>query len=400
MTSYTRYLKSFLFVGCFSFFSIVVDALDDAKRVLVVGGATCDVFIKGNKDDVGFLDLKIANKEQEYILIKDGIKIDIGDSKIYTGGGATNAAVSFSRQGVAANIYCRLGQDYWAKFVKEALKKDNVDTSRIAYDDSDSTGISFIIPTPHDRSLFVLRGANTKIKKEDFPFDILEHVDGVFITALSCSSAGLFGPLVEKAHEKHILVATNPGSAQLKSGAACIAASLPKVDVLILNSTEAELLLNTLVKEKYLSLSDLVLQDFKNVSTEKGPELISGAMFEIGNSEVYLSSFFKAVMKLGPKIIVVTNGKDGAYVGVNNVIYHCPIVPATVIDTLGAGDAFGSTFVSQYLQGKSIDQAMQMATINSASVIEFDDAKTGLLKTVELEKRLLKFSPIVQVFAY
>jgi len=64
----------------------------------------------------------------------------------------------------------------------------------------------------------------------------------------------------------------------------------------------------------------------------------------------------------------------------------------------GAGDAFGSGFLSGLLQKNDIEYAIQLATANATSCIQKIGAKNGLLKKdewgswpkVKVRKRLLK----------
>ena len=58
----------------------------------------------------------------------------------------------------------------------------------------------------------------------------------------------------------------------------------------------------------------------------------------------------------------------------------------TLIDTLGAGDAFGSCFVASLAQGKSVPDALRAGIVNSASGIQQLGAKPGLLEGKALAK--------------
>jgi sugar/nucleoside kinase (ribokinase family) len=50
-----------------------------------------------------------------------------------------------------------------------------------------------------------------------------------------------------------------------------------------------------------------------------------------------------------------------------------------VIDRTGAGDAFGSGFLSQWAAGKSLKESIIFASANSTSVVAKIGAKTGIL---------------------
>src|SRR5439155_20813798 len=103
-----------------------------------------------------------------------------------------------------------------------------------------------------------------------------------------------------------------------------------------------------------------------------------------------LEQYFQEILKRGPTIAVVTNGADGVYATDGNKIYFHPSLKVNVVSTVGAGDAFGSTFVGQLAQGKPLQDALRAGIINSASVLQYLDTQTGLLKADELEKRLQK----------
>lgn len=96
--------------------------------------------------------------------------------------------------------------------------------------------------------------------------------------------------------------------------------------------------------------------------------------------------------KLGPKIVVVTDGPDGAYASDGDRRLFMPIYPdiAPPVDRTGAGDAFTSTFIAALIKGNTIEGALQWAPINSMSVCQKVGAQAGLLSEHELEAYLRK----------
>ena len=70
-------------------------------------------------------------------------------------------------------------------------------------------------------------------------------------------------------------------------------------------------------------------------------------------------------------------------------MWHCPIYTRTaVVDSTGAGDAFASTIVSALIHGKTLDEALTWAPINSMSVVQQVGAQKGLLTKEKLEEYL------------
>ena len=82
----------------------------------------------------------------------------------------------------------------------------------------------------------------------------------------------------------------------------------------------------------------------------------------------------------------------------NKILFH-PAIKTDVVDTLGAGDSFGSCFVGCLLHKFKIEKALKAGIINSSSVIQKIGAKPGLLSLKSLEQKLKKFKGnLIQTF--
>jgi ribokinase len=110
-----------------------------------------------------------------------------------------------------------------------------------------------------------------------------------------------------------------------------------------------------------------------------------------------LVRFCRAIHRLGPRWVVITDGRDGAYVGAPSGLLHCPAVPVTAAGTAGAGDAFNSTFAAYIAQSASAEDAVLAASANAASVISWIDTQTGLLRRHELENQVTALKPTLKV---
>ena len=90
------------------------------------------------------------------------------------------------------------------------------------------------------------------------------------------------------------------------------------------------------------------------------------------------------------KIVVITDGTKGAYAYDGQDAWFMPPYPDPLppYERTGAGDAFSSTFVAGLAMGKTIEEALMMAPINSMSVVQKIGAQEGLLTLLELEKYL------------
>ena len=70
-------------------------------------------------------------------------------------------------------------------------------------------------------------------------------------------------------------------------------------------------------------------------------------IFILNKDEAYLitkekniKEILKKLLKLGPKIVVVTDGKNPVYVSNNKIVYSASPHKIKVVETTGSGDAF------------------------------------------------------------
>ena len=108
----------------------------------------------------------------------------------------------------------------------------------------------------------------------------------------------------------------------------------------------------------------------------------------IQNKDVLTLS--KGIQALGPKIVSISDGPNGAYLYLNNELWSIPLYPdiAPPLDRTGAGDAFSSTITAAIALGKSPLEAFTWGPINSMSVVQEIGAQKGLLSKEKLEEYL------------
>jgi ribokinase len=144
--------------------------------------------------------------------------------------------------------------------------------------------------------------------------------------------------IFHQAQQKGIKVFFNPGKGELKHPAK-LKALLDDVDILSLNREEMQLL----------------------VEGEELEELARHALH-------YVSV---AIVSDGPNGVVATDGKTIVRAGMYQDV--------KVVDRTGAGDGFGSGFLSQWAQGKSLKDSIIFASANSTSIVTKIGAKAGIL---------------------
>jgi len=102
----------------------------------------------------------------------------------------------------------------------------------------------------------------------------------------------------------------------------------------------------------------------------------------------------RKIAMYGPKIVVVTNGKEGATVFDGKDFYDMKARQITKrVDSTGAGDSFATGFLGRIIaeNSKTIDEnlirnALEWGMANSNSVIQYIGAQKGLLTKSEINE--------------
>ncbi|MDA0911813.1 MAG: carbohydrate kinase family protein [Proteobacteria bacterium] len=339
-------------------------------KALTIGGATLDTIIEYEQMET--MEIQKPYAKQSYLLLEEGAKIEVTDQKCFSGGGATNAAVSLQKLGFNVRFFGKVGKDNIGKSLLEELKSQGVDTSIVRYSNHYGTATSYVVPSlKGDRTIFAYRGANRDLLTEDLPVAAIEEADFVYVTSLSKASAAQLPQIVKFAKVCNTKVAINPGYSQLEVGSSFILEALSGIDILIMNYQEAQKLMSSLLSCEDNPTDETAMDHHQNL-------LQAQPVYQ--DSFFSLKAFFQKALSLGPRIVVVTDGSEGVYVATEKKMYFHPALTIdNVVNTLGAGDAFGSSFCGAIYAGESVRTAICYGLINSASVIQYHDAKTGLL---------------------
>lgn len=306
--------------------------------VITIGAATRDVFLK-SKNFQPVSDKRFPSGWALSFELES--KNEVDNVILSTGGGATNAAVTFTRQGLKTACVARVGNDSFGAGLISNLTQEKVFCGFIQKDKKPETGYSTILATPEGaRVILVRRGVASGIKFAEIDLKKLK-AKWFYITSLG-GNLKLLSDLLKYAKNNNIRVAFNPGGQELKYGIKKLGSYLKHLSLLQVNQDEAS------------ELVGIPLHEEKKIFN-KLHELVDG-------------------------IVVMTKGPQGVSVSDAKNIYCAGVPQAPVVERTGAGDAFGSGFVSALLHNKDIPYAIQLATANSTSVVQYFSAKTGILK--------------------
>lgn len=316
---------------------------------VTIGGATRDILFKTDKDWI------VKNKDplrQRLMCFEYGAKVVPREVHFSFGGGALNTAVSFTRLGLKAIAYISLGCDETADAILENLKKEKVEVNLIPCQGLHRTGISVIIADRNgDHTAILYRGTNSKLNIKNW--DFLKKTKWVYISSLTGESDSILKKFEKEIGKHKTKFAWNPGPVQLRKGYSGLKNLMSETDCLILNKDEA---------------TEIALSKDKDCDYRKPENLLL------------------EIEKWGPKIVVITDGANGAFAFDGKTIFKVPAVKTKAIDTTGAGDAFSSSFTAGLEIKNSIKEALRIASVNASSVVSRLGAQNGILTKEQAEK--------------
>ena len=106
------------------------------------------------------------------------------------------------------------------------------------------------------------------------------------------------------------------------------------------------------------------------------------------DSDDYIEKLASKLQKIGVKIVVITNGRDGSYcLDEKGEFNFREMYPGKIVERTGAGDSYASGFLAATIYRLPIKDRMLWGSANAASVVEQIGAETGLLTKDEMEKR-------------
>jgi len=314
--------------------------------IIAIGGAMRDIIFYTREGLV--LDNSDNPVCERLIAFELGAKVHIKEVYFGTGGGAINSAVGFSRLGIKTAVLARVGDDREGDSLIKEMRKQKIDTRFIQKDKRISTGFSFILSLFKKRAhaIFAYHGATDFLQlpnKESNSFT----AKWLYVSSLGLNWSDVLDKIFRFKMKNKALIAWNPSNTNLQAGYQGLAKYLKSTDLFILNKDEAR---------------ELVLSKYRKTN----------------NLEV--RRLLKEIYQMGAKIVAITVGPEGAYAYDGQKVYYQREMPAKVVNSTGAGDAFSSGFIASLIyKPNDIKRALYWGVANSTSVIKKIGAQKGLL---------------------
>jgi ribokinase len=322
-------------------------------EIIAVGDIVTDAFIKLLDDQA---QTYVDEHGRKILAMEFGTKLPFDHAEVIEGvGNAANGAVACARLGMKSAFVTNVGGDQEGRDMIHALVKNGVDHRFVRVNPGKRSNYHYVLWYKEERTILI------KHEEYDYHWPHLtakEKPRWIYFSSISEHAIPYHDQVADWLEANpDVKLAFQPGTFQMEAGVLRLKRIYQRTEVLVLNREEAVLV--------------------------------------GGGNHADVHDLINHLHALGPKIVVVTDGPDGAYASDGANRYKMPLYPdpAPPIDRTGAGDAFASTFVAALAEGNTIEGALQWAPINSMSVCQKVGAQAGLLTEHQLEAWLRKAPP-------
>lgn len=279
------------------------------------------------------------------------IPVDLVDTQI--AGTAPNVAVGLARLGLKTSVMSNMGPDGTHKLAIERLGAEGVSTKHIRVVPGAKSSYAVI---------FSYRGESTNLTshiKQPYPIPkTFPKTKWIYLGEMGHGYEQVFRAVHTHIKSNKIKFGFNPGSVQIAEHKPILMKLIAETEVLFVNRKEA-----------------------RELCGQKSDDVL------------FLS---KTLFDLGPRTVVITDGRDGAYSFDGMALTHAPMFPGERTDATGAGDAFATGYLGALLTGYDGATGLAWGSVNSASVVQHVGPQPGLLTQAKI-KRLLKVTPSYHV---
>jgi len=308
------------------------------KKALVVGSSLIDLFLRPEESHA-----TITNGHVSLLL---GDKIPTEIDRMSLGGNASNVSVGLARLGVSTSFYTWLGNDVLSTEIENTIEKEGLELLT-EENRSGKAGLSAILNFGKDRIIF----SHHERRSHIFTPPSIKP-DLIYLTSVGDTWKETYESVIEFAQQTNAQLAFSPGSKQIENISDIIIKTLSKTTLLFVNKQEANRILKYVGEES---------DDMKTILT--------------------------SLSLLGPKIVSVTDGAQGAFArNAEGEFFKIAALPNdNAINKAGAGDAYASGFLVSYLLGNDIPETMGWGTNNASAVMKKIGAQDGLLRDEEMQ---------------
>ncbi|MCD7935994.1 MAG: ribokinase [Tannerellaceae bacterium] len=308
-------------------------------KIVVVGSSNTDMVVKANRLPV------------------PGETILGGTFLMIPGGKGANQAIAAKRLGGEVTFVSKIGMDLFGMQALEIYRSERIHTEYVFSDNRLPSGVALIsVDSSGENCIIVASGANMSLSPEDIEKVKQEIIASDLILMQLEIPLDTVEYVVNLAHKHGKKVILNPAPVTSLSNEL-----IRKLYAILPNRIEAQM------------LSGVTVTDLR--SAHEASRIISDK---------------------GIENVVITLGKEGAYVKEKDYCLHLPALDVETLDTTGAGDVFCGA-VSVYLsEGNSLMESVAFANVAASLSVTRIGAQSAIPYRREVENEyVIKNEPLI-----
>lgn len=268
------------------------------------------------------------------------------------GGKGANQALAATLQGGHVRLIGAVGDDPEAEVALELLRAAGTELDLTTA--PEPTGLALIaVSAAGENTIIVLPGANHALGPDEVTSKVAELDTDAIVVLQGELARPTTEAAIRAAHARGLRIILNIAPfGELDSEVLAMA------DPLALNEHEARLALTSL-----------------GGTPPTGGDPVSEA-----------EEISRQLLALGIPSVIITLGAHGASVADSQGVHHVPGIPAQVVDTTGAGDAFVGALAARIAAGETLSQAAHWAVRVGAKVTERSGAQPSYPTEAEVAK--------------
>jgi ribokinase len=303
-----------------------------SHKILVIGSTNVDFLIKSDK------------------LPSFGETVTGGIFMQNFGGKGANQAVGAARAGGNVTFITCLGEDLYAGELLRNFRTDGIDTKYVFVDHDSSTGSALIMLDKEGNNyLSVAPGANYRLTPAhiDKAMDAFLEAEMIVMQMELSPVTTYYVFELAKKYGKKVMFNLAPAMPFNKD-------VLKQVYAFVVNEVEAS--------------------------------MVTGLKVE---SDGEIRGAARALLDLGPEVIVITLGSSGSFIANREYSQYVPSYKVKAVDTTAAGDVYCGSLVVALVEGKSLAEAVRFAGAAAAISVTRLGAQPSAPRRKEIEDLIL-----------
>ena len=280
------------------------------------------------------------------LCIAYGKKIPVVAMTSEIAGSAPNVAVGVAKFQKKTGVVSVMGEDDVHVHAKSFLKRHKVSATHVVARPGVRSSAATVLTYKTESTQFVDH-ANVEYRLPD----TTKHASWLHVSELGEGYEQLYTDAIAMKKHHGTQISFNPGAVQIAEEKTVLFQLLRVTNILFINMNEARTLLHI-----------------------QNGESVHGVVAGLHH--------------LGPTIVALTDGANGAYAFDGTSLVFAPAFPGERVEATGAGDAFSSGFLGAMLHNLSVDDAVRFGSANAASVITQVGPTAGLRTFADLKKAL------------